>query len=69
MDIPAERLAICLEVLHQIADDPKSIAHHDQIKGLIAKIHQQGRKYSRKNDRTEIANIDRYFRMGSISDD
>ena len=53
MDIAAEKLEICLEVLQQIADDPESIASHDRLKGLIAKIHKQGRKYSRKHDRTE----------------
>jgi hypothetical protein len=62
MDISAERLAICLEVLQQIADDPDSIAHHDRIKGLIAKIHKQGRKYSRKNDRNERKIEDRQTR-------
>jgi NAD(P)-dependent dehydrogenase (short-subunit alcohol dehydrogenase family) len=53
MDISAEKLEICLEVLQQIADDPESIAQHDRIKGLIAKIHKQGRKYSRKIDRED----------------
>ena len=66
MDISAEKLEICLEVLQQIADDPESIANHDRIKGLIAKIHKQGRKYSRKHDRTERKIEDRQTRENTL---
>lgn len=65
MDISAEKLEICLEVLQQIADDPESIANHDRIKGLIAKIHKQGRKYSRKHDRKERKIEDRQTRANT----
>ncbi|PSB54357.1 SDR family NAD(P)-dependent oxidoreductase [Chamaesiphon polymorphus] len=66
MDIPAEKLEICLEVLQQIADDPESIAHEDRIKSLIAKIHKQGRKYSRKHDRTERKIEERQTRENTL---
>jgi NAD(P)-dependent dehydrogenase (short-subunit alcohol dehydrogenase family) len=66
MDIPAEKLEICLEVLQQIADDPESIAHEDRIKSLIAKIHKQGRKYSRKHDRVERQIEDRQIRENTL---
>jgi hypothetical protein len=66
MDIPAEKLEICLEVLQQIADDPGSIAHADRIKSLIAKIHKQGRKYSRKHDRVERQIEDRQIRENTL---
>lgn len=66
MDIPAEKLAICLEVLQQIADDPESIAHEDRIKSLIAKIHKQGRKYSRKHERIERKTEDRQTRESTL---
>ncbi|WP_310481876.1 SDR family oxidoreductase [Chamaesiphon sp. VAR_48_metabat_403] len=65
-NISPERLEICLEVLQQIADDPESIANHDRIKGLIAKIHKQGRKYSRKHDRTERKIEDRQTRENTL---
>jgi NAD(P)-dependent dehydrogenase (short-subunit alcohol dehydrogenase family) len=66
MDIPAKKLEICLEVLQQIADDPESIASHDRLKGLIAKIHKQGRKYSRKHDRVERQIEDRQIRENTL---
>jgi NAD(P)-dependent dehydrogenase (short-subunit alcohol dehydrogenase family) len=66
MDIAAEKLEICLEVLQQIADDPELIASHDRIKGLIAKIHKQGRKYARKHERTERKIEDRQTRENTL---
>jgi NAD(P)-dependent dehydrogenase (short-subunit alcohol dehydrogenase family) len=74
MDIPAEKLEICLEVLQQIADDPESlakplgtrIAHEDRLKSLIAKIHKQGRKYSRKHERVERQIEDRQTRENTL---
>ncbi len=66
MDISAEKLEICLEVLQQIADDPESIADCDRIKSLIAKIHKQGRKYARKHDRTERKIEDRQTRENTL---
>lgn len=65
MDISAEKLEICLEVLQQIADDPESISERDRIKSSIAKIHKQGRKYSRKHDRTERKIEDRQTRANT----
>jgi NAD(P)-dependent dehydrogenase (short-subunit alcohol dehydrogenase family) len=51
MNIPPEELAICLKVLQQISEDPTVINHHDRFKGLIAKIHKEGRKNERRIER------------------
>ena len=50
MDIPPEKLEICLDVLQQISEDSALIAENERFKSLIAKIHKQGRKIARINE-------------------
>jgi len=47
MEIPPDKLAICLEVLQQISEDPSVIDTHERMKALIAKIHQKGKRGKR----------------------
>lgn len=51
MNIPSEELEICLKVLQQISENPAVINDCDRIKSLIAKIHKEGKKGSRRNER------------------
>ena len=44
MDISAQELEICLDVLQRVADDPAVINDHARMKALIAKIHKTGKK-------------------------
>ncbi|HLO47279.1 MAG TPA: SDR family NAD(P)-dependent oxidoreductase, partial [Kamptonema sp.] len=47
MDIPPEKLEICLAVLQQISEDPAMMGEHERFKSLIAKIYKAGRKITR----------------------
>ena len=44
MDFPPEKMEAFLEVLQQISEDPSVINDHERIKGLIAKIHREGKR-------------------------
>lgn len=59
MDIPPDRLEICLDVLQQISEDPATIADHGRLKALIAKIHREGKKGARRNAREKTRAEDR----------
>jgi len=62
MDIPPEKLEICLAVLQQISEDPAMIAQHDRFKALIAKIHKQGRKITRLTEQKHRQAEDRLLK-------
>jgi len=47
LEIPPDKLEICLEVLQQISEDPSVIDTHERMKALIAKIHQKGKRGKR----------------------
>src|SRR5690348_15608737 len=51
MEIPAEKLEVCLEVLQQVSEDPSVISSHERMKGLIAKIHREGKRIARNAER------------------
>ena len=51
MNIPPEKLEICLAVLQQISEDPTIIGEHDRLKSLIAKIYKEGRKIARSAEK------------------
>lgn len=44
--------ALCAELLQRIADDPTVIDGDERLKGLIARIHKQGRRGARQAQRT-----------------
>lgn len=50
-NISPEDLATCLDVLQQVADDPTLIDRHERFKGLVAKIHREGRKGHQRTNR------------------
>lgn len=51
MNIPPEKLEICLAVLQQISEEPTIIGEHERLKSLIAKIHKEGRKIARSAEK------------------
>lgn len=59
MDIPADDLEACLRVLQCVADDPALIASHDRFKSLVAKIHREGKRQQRHQQREQRTQHDR----------
>ena len=62
MNIPPEKLEICLQALQQISDDPSLIDHQVRFKTLIAKIYKNGRKGIRKANQQPQKNADEYLK-------
>lgn len=54
MEIPPEQLEICMDVLQRLADDPAVISGHERMKALISKIHREGRKGARREERKQM---------------
>jgi len=48
MRIPPEEWETCLRVLQQVSEDPDMIRDQERMKGLIAKIHRDGKKGTRR---------------------
>ncbi len=48
MNIPTDKLEICLDVLQQVSQDPNILEHSQRFKSLIAKIYKQGKKSKRR---------------------
>lgn len=46
--IPPEEMAACLRVLQRVSEDPDLIRDEERMKGLIAKIHKDGKKGARR---------------------
>lgn len=66
MNIPPEELEICLNVLQQISDNPAVISHHERFKSLIAKIHKEGKKSSRRTERQRQQAEDRNLKETTL---
>lgn len=66
MNIPPEKLEICLEVLQQVSEDPAVMSAHDRFKGLIAKIHREGKKGERRLSQQRSQKEDRALRAKSV---
>jgi len=62
MNIPPEKLEICLQVLQQISDNPSLIDHQARFKTLIAKIHKNGRKGIRKTNQQQKKAADEHLK-------
>lgn len=51
--------ALCTELLQRIADEPALIDNDERLKGLIARIHKEGRRSARLSGRTVARENDR----------
>ena len=54
-----EQLATCIDVLQAISADPTMMDQHDRFKGLVAKIHRQGKLAKKKAARAKVVAADR----------
>lgn len=66
MNVLPEELEICLKVLQQISENPAAISHHERFKSLIAKIHKEGRKSSRRTARQHQQAEDRSLKETTL---
>jgi NAD(P)-dependent dehydrogenase (short-subunit alcohol dehydrogenase family) len=74
MNVLPEELEICLKVLQQISENPAAISHHvsaaapweHRFKSLIAKIHKEGRKSSRRTARQHQQAEDRSLKETTL---
>ncbi len=48
MNIPPDKLEICLNVLQQISENPAMMSEEHRFKSLIAKIYKEGRRNFRQ---------------------
>jgi len=65
MSIVPEDMEACLRVLQRVSEDPDLIGDHDRMKGLIAKIHREGKKGARGAARAEGRAADRQLKAGA----
>lgn len=61
MRFTSDELETCLRVLQEVADDPSVMDEHERFKGLVAKVHRQGRKGQRKRVRETDRRTDRHL--------
>lgn len=66
MNIPPDKLEICLNVLQQISEDPAVIGKHDRFKSLIAKIYKEQRKNSRHTQKQQRQIEDRQLKASTV---
>lgn len=52
----------CAALLQRIADDPRLIDDDERLKGLVARIHREGRRGSRLDKRDQVRQADRTVR-------
>ena len=55
----AIQLETCIDVLQAISEDPAMVDQHDRFKGLVAKIHRQGKLAKKKAARSKVSAADR----------
>lgn len=65
MSIAPEDMEACLRVLQRVSEDPDLIGGHDRMKGLIAKIHREGKKSARGAAREQGRTADRQLKAGA----
>lgn len=65
MSIAPEDMEACLRVLQRVSEDPDLIGDHDRMKGLIAKIHREGKKGARGASREQGRAADRQLKAGA----
>ena len=65
MSITPEDMEACLRVLQRVSEDPDLIGDHDRMKGLVAKIHREGKKGARGAAREQGRAADRQLKAGA----
>ncbi|MFB2979181.1 SDR family NAD(P)-dependent oxidoreductase [Microseira sp. BLCC-F43] len=66
MNIPADQLEICLNVLQQISEEPEIISEHDRFKSLIAKIYKEGRRSFRQTQQQQRRVEDKQLKASTV---
>ena len=66
MDITTDELNTCLNVLQRVSEDPSLIDDDERFKGLITKIHKEGKKAVRRASRTEIQRQDKELKQKAL---
>jgi len=66
MNIPADQLEICLNVLQQISEAPDIISEHERFKSLIAKIYKEGRRSCRQTQQQQRRVEDKQLKASTV---